>query len=807
MIQWRRDRLRATTDSEAVEGVVDGLVDGSLRGWAWFPGTPDAVARVTVRLGDKVIGEVEATQFRADLATAGKRGGHCAFAVALPPLPAEGGTLAIAVNTRGGIKPLAGSPLTVAAKPAARRSEDEPDVLPLPLATRRLRGSLDACGPLRIRGWAHWLDATTQPVTLRLMEGEHEWMRIEASQWRADLAELRQGDGSCGFDLPLPEALCDGTLRTLSLRTLDDDDTPLPQPFRMRGASAQTVTTTQVRRSPEPLQRAAGGGTLTLSVIVNFYNMPREAERTLTSLSRTYQADIGDLDYEVLCIDNGSQPPLDPAWIASFGPEFRLIRPTQLHASPCGAINAAALEARGRYLAILIDGAHLLTPGVFREARQAWREDANAVVAVRHWFIGGDQRWLAMAGYSREQEDRLFERIRWPNNGYELFRIGAPIGESPEPWFDGLSESNCLMLPTSLYDRMGGMDEAFDTAGGGFANLDLCRRASEMAEGSLVSLIGEASFHQFHGGTTTNVDDAAKDSRVRSYARAYRTLRGEEFTSVHRSQLVYRGRMPSEFATGVRQRVLLPMRLEVTEQIRPGQLALHFDDGAQSYLQSVYGEAGLHDEVTWLGQPVGVAPADLASVQDIVHRIRPDAVIAVGAKAGLVHFVANVLQACACEGARILHLNPPDGGASLPNVTALHGTPGDAQVLATVRHWTGSAESVLVLFATDPATHFTKDALHAYGALVSHRSYLVCLGTLFGQPWLGYSRHQHLQTVHDFIDGDHDFVIDRSRQRQLLSTCPSGYLRKVGGALTAATYDPALDDVAVAMPSSSEISA
>ncbi|WP_158543479.1 CmcI family methyltransferase [Dyella solisilvae] len=790
-----------------MEGVVDGLVDGNLRGWAWFPGSPDAVARVAIQDGNEVLAEVEASEFRSDLAAAGKRGGHCAFLIPLPPMPDGGASLTVVVGTRGGKHELPGSPVTVVPRQGSIQTNDMPDVLPVPLGTDRLRGSLDACGPSRIRGWAHWLDATTHPVTLRLLEGEREWMRFEASQWRVDLAGLRDGDGSCGFDLPLPEALGDGQLHMLELRVLDDDSSPLPGPIRVRVATANMPASAKARRNPNPLKRGAGGGAITLSVIVNFYNMPREAARTLTSLSRRYQTDIDDLDYEVLCIDNGSQPPLDPEWISSFGPEFRLIRPSRLHPSPCGAINEAALQARGRYLAVMIDGAHLLTPGVFREARQAWREHVGAVVAVRHWFIGGDQRWLAMSGYSREQEDRLFDRIRWPSNGYELFRIGAPIGENPEPWFDNLAESNCLMLPTALYDNLGGIDEAFDEGGGGFANLDLCRRASEMAEGPLVSLIGEASFHQYHGGTTTNVDDDAKDVRVRSYARAYRTLRGEEFNCIHRSQLQFRGHVPSECAIGVRQRVLLPMRLEVTEKVRRAQLAVHFDDGAQAYLQSVYGEAGLHHEVSWLGQPVGVAPADMSSLQEIIHEVRPDAVIAVGAKSGLVRFVANVLQAAGAEGTRVLCIQSSHPSTPSVGVTSLQGAPNDPGVLATVRNWTGLAESVLVLFAAEPAGHFTREALQAYGALVSHRSYLVCLGTLFGQPWLGYSRRQHLRTVQDFVDGERAFVIDSSRERQWLSTCPSGYLRKVGAAITASSCDPALDDINLGAFASWEISA
>ena len=47
---------------------------------------------------------------------------------------------------------------------------------------------------------------------------------------------------------------------------------------------------------------------MALTVVVVFYNMRREAARTLHSLSRSYQRHVQDLDYEVLVIDNGSAP-------------------------------------------------------------------------------------------------------------------------------------------------------------------------------------------------------------------------------------------------------------------------------------------------------------------------------------------------------------------------------------------------------------------------------------------------------------------------------------------------------------------
>jgi cephalosporin hydroxylase len=544
------------------------------------------------------------------------------------------------------------------------------------------------------------------------------------------------------------------------------------------------------------LQRSHTGRKLSLSIIVNFYNMQREAERTLRSLSRSYQKDAEDFAYEVICIDNGSNPPLDPQWIGSFGPEFRLFHPSRKMGSPCAAINEAALQARGDYLAIMIDGAHMLTPGVFSEARRAWQEHPDAIVALRHWFIGGDQRWFAVAGYTQQMEDKLFERIHWPTDGYELFRIGAPISEGPEPWLEGMSESNCLMLPTALYDRIGGMDEAFQPAGGGFANLDLWQRASDAATGPLVALIGEASFHQFHGGTTTNVEDSEKDTRVRAYAYEYRKLRGKDFAGVPASRLQLRGSLPSELAKGVRQRAPIPAQLPITAQIRPGRLPFQFDDGAQSYLHSIYAESSLKHSVTWLGQAVGAAPSDLISIQEIIHQLNPDAIVMVSTELGLVHFVQTVLDAVGNKKSRILHVSESHAGTpSPPSVKVLHGQADAPHTLSAVRQWTAAAETVLVLYAANLANVFSAESLRAYGSLVSYRSYLICLGTVFGQPWLGYSNRRPLQAIRDFIRANPSFTVDQSRTQQLVSTCPSGYLQRIGNSMTAVDYDPTLDDI------------
>jgi len=67
-------------------------------------------------------------------------------------------------------------------------------------------------------------------------------------------------------------------------------------------------------------------------------------------------------------------------------------------------------------------------------------------------------------------------------------------------------ESNCLFLKKSLFEKLGGVDEAFSFPGGGLINLDTFKRAVETPGVTPIQVIGEGSFHQLHGGLTTNSD-------------------------------------------------------------------------------------------------------------------------------------------------------------------------------------------------------------------------------------------------------------------------------------------------------------
>jgi len=286
-----------------------------------------------------------------------------------------------------------------------------------------------------------------------------------------------------------------------------------------------------------------------LSVIVVVYDMAREIPRTLQGLTRGYQEHCEDLSYEVLVIDNGSPNPVDESVITAAGPEFSYHPLQNPPPSPAYALNYGAKLARGETLCFIVDGAHLLTPGVFYKALGARRALHNAVVMTRYFYMGpGQQNETILQGYNKEREDELLRQIDWPNDGYRLFEVGSPLVYKQFPmitWFYKPLESNCLLMSAQHFSDIGGADERFDIPGGGFMNLDLFKRACDSGDVTPVMLIGEGSFHQLHGGTTTNIATNEQDQLVEKYKQQYREICGEDLTSVDR-EFFYFGHMPTE---------------------------------------------------------------------------------------------------------------------------------------------------------------------------------------------------------------------------------------------------------------------
>lgn len=381
-----------------------------------------------------------------------------------------------------------------------------------------------------------------------------------------------------------------------------------------------------------------------VSVVVVVYNIPREAPRTLHSLSATYQRQIDPNDYEVIVVDNGSDPPFDASILDRLEGNFRLIRMDPAPPSPAQAINRGLREAQGELIGVMVDGARLVTPGLLHFARAGAALYPRAMVATLGWYLGYDiQRMSVEAGYDQAGEDALLRSIEWPSDGYRLFDISTLDESSPDGWFSMFNESNALFLSRDFWTAMDGVDECFDAPGGGLLNLDTLVRALETDGSKLVLLLGEATFHQLHGGVATNVSPDLMGERINGWLKQYESIRGRRFTISYNKTITYLGTVP-------RPSVLLRLAGNAVRPMRETSMPLgpNFDRGLWS-----------------LEPPKRPSDPTAAALIDIVHeefqaeRYAPTAAVA---RLARLHFPDEP------EPQRLLALVGPTLSGRLPSV-------------------------------------------------------------------------------------------------------------------------------------------
>jgi len=246
-----------------------------------------------------------------------------------------------------------------------------------------------------------------------------------------------------------------------------------------------------------------------ISLLLIVYKMPRQALNTVYSLSAQHQQNVRESDYEIVVVENSSSDNMDEEAALKQGNNIRYYLRQETSASPCGAINFGLDQCRGDSIGLMIDGARMVTPRVIEYALLAQQAHLHSLLAVPGYNLGPDEHQFHLeTGYNQKIEQALLEDIRWQENGYRLFDIANISGANEKGIFHPLLECNCMFSSRENFERIGGANEEFDLPGGGSINLHMFRQLGVLPQSRYYFVApGEGSFHQFHGGITTQQAD------------------------------------------------------------------------------------------------------------------------------------------------------------------------------------------------------------------------------------------------------------------------------------------------------------
>jgi glycosyltransferase involved in cell wall biosynthesis len=281
-----------------------------------------------------------------------------------------------------------------------------------------------------------------------------------------------------------------------------------------------------------------------LTIVVNFFNMQREAERTLYSLTPEYQLNTRIEDYEVIAVDNGSSKPLNESWVTALSPNFKYIYHKTTSPSPCAAMNRGIEKSRSLFTMCIIDGARILSPGIVHYSIIASKLYDHPFIYTLSMHIGGKpQNVLIRDGYNQDIEDGLIDGTNWKANGYDLFKIATPAPANKDGFFSQLWESNCFTVQREDLLNLNLFDERFQTPGGGYVCADHFHKVHQDDRFTPIMLLGEATFHQFHGGITSNVAFCALPPP--DMVMEYKQILGKSSYATYRNP-VYFGSLPEQ---------------------------------------------------------------------------------------------------------------------------------------------------------------------------------------------------------------------------------------------------------------------
>ena len=248
-----------------------------------------------------------------------------------------------------------------------------------------------------------------------------------------------------------------------------------------------------------------GRAEVSLSIVVVVHDMARELPRTLASLgpagstgstpttTRSSWSTTGRTHRSIR--GWSSRSPATLGWSGWTRRRRRPYRPPTTGSPSPGRPRRAADRRRPTRLA----RPARRRPGGRAVLRAAAHHRARLPPRLGHAHAGARGR-LRPGGRRRAPRGLGAGRTTATGSSRSARRPARRAGACSARW----ARAAACSLRRDVWDELGGLDERFALPAGGLANHDLYRRACALDGIQLIVLLGEGTFHQYHGGAATS---------------------------------------------------------------------------------------------------------------------------------------------------------------------------------------------------------------------------------------------------------------------------------------------------------------
>jgi GT2 family glycosyltransferase/glycosyltransferase involved in cell wall biosynthesis len=468
-----------TKPEHAFQGNLDSCGPDFISGWLHDTRQPGAAFEVEIRVNGKPVARARADLFRKDLLESKIGDGRCAFQLPLPEIVYDGLEHLVEVREASSGFLLPGSPRTIVAKAAVRGE------------IRLENGALT--GTARVNG----IDSSKELEVLDLQSSKV----VASGQSELDDANT----GTLRFSVPLPAELFDGRPHAFSLRVKGEatllHDIAVVMPY---ASTPESALLQYARNAMTPALATAAGFryeslTASLSLLAEGQTQKNEGAQQLPLAAQMSQLvrvhaklvrgfDARDQDFDPLVFPEVAQP------------DVSIVIPVhnKFHVTYHCLASLLLAPTRATFEVILVDdGSEDLStdaPRLIKGIKYVRNEKAQGF--IRSCNKGGSVakgRYIVMLNNDTEVTAGWLDELLWPFEHFEgvgmtgakllyadgsLQEAGGIVWSSGNPWNYGRNANAhdprynyarqvdylsgaCLMLPTELWNQIGGFSEEY----------------------------------------------------------------------------------------------------------------------------------------------------------------------------------------------------------------------------------------------------------------------------------------------------------------------------------------------------------